>query len=48
MKKTVHGTGSYHSDRDGEQLRAHIESYDMKVSDFMKRIRLTYEKKDVN
>lgn len=48
MKKTVLGTGSYHSDKDGEQLRAHIESYDMTVSDFMKRIRLTYEKEDVN
>lgn len=41
MKKTVIGTGSYHSDKDGEQLRAHIASYDMTVSDFMERIRLT-------
>lgn len=41
IKKTVIGTGSYHSDKDGEQLRAHITSYDMTVSDFLERIRLT-------
>ena len=40
MKKIVYGQGSYHSDKDGEWLRRLITSYDMKVSDFLERIRL--------
>ncbi len=40
MKKTVLGYGSYHSDKDSDHLKQCITSYDMKVSDFLERIRL--------
>ena len=40
MKKQVIGMGSYHSDKDGDRIRKHIESYDMKVSDFLVRLKM--------
>lgn len=42
MKKAVLGEGSYHSDKDGEIIRQSIVSYDMKVSEFLERVRMNH------
>ena len=39
IKKPQEGTGTYHSLKDGERLRAVITSYDMKISDFVKALK---------
>lgn len=44
MKKKVIGLGSYHSDKDGDNLRECITSYDMTAFDFLERIRLLDDK----
>lgn len=36
MRKAAIGRGSYHSVRDGEEIKKRIGSYDMKVADFLR------------
>lgn len=40
MKKVPSGTGSYHSLKDGERIKSMIDTYDLPVSEFKRRISL--------